>query len=136
MSRGSALKPSEGTRVIRIRAPQNVLRKLERFTPAQVGAWVYHLDQYAQEHAPELSLEHSPAPIPEAVASEKPINPRLAELLKTAKPVTKQGLQAMKNALEFTKEELEADERFWRERAEERQLERALMMRELEDEAL
>jgi hypothetical protein len=132
MPRGSALKPNEATRAIRIRAPQNVLRKLERFTPAEVGAWVYHLDQYAREHAPELSLEHSPAPIPEAVVAEKPISPRLAEVLKTAKP---SNWKAIGETFQLTEEEREADERFWREREEERQQEREMLLRDLEIEA-
>ena len=50
-----------------------------------------------------------------------PINSRLEELLKTAKP--SHG-NAIGENFQFTKEELETDEKFWRDRDEERRLER------------
>jgi hypothetical protein len=111
---------AEVTRTIRIRAPKAVMRKLERFTPAELGAWIVRIDRYMQEHAPEYSLEHWTA----SKLKRQPINSRLEELLRTAKPVTEQDLQFMKNALEFTEEERAVDEKFWRDRAEEKRLER------------
>jgi hypothetical protein len=136
MPRGSVLQPNERTKAVRIRAPEVIIRKLERFTPAQLGAWVYHNDARSRAEAPELSLDQTPPPIPENAVQEKPVNPRLVEILKHAKPVTAQDLQNMRNALQFTDEERAADEAFWQEREQERQRERELLMRKLEDNVL
>jgi hypothetical protein len=129
MPRGVSLKPNEITKAVRIRAPKTILRKLERLTPAQIGAWVYHSETYFEQHEPNLSLEQPPAPIPDTAFEKKPMNPRLAEILRQAKPSnwTKLG-----NRMRWTPEELEADEAFWQGREQERQQERAMLMRELE----
>jgi hypothetical protein len=60
---------------------KTILRKLERMTPAQIGAWFHHSQKYFEQHEPDLSLEYPPAPIPTAALEEKPVNPRLAQLL-------------------------------------------------------
>jgi hypothetical protein len=135
MPRGTALKNHEGTRAIRVRAPKRILQRLERMSPAEIGAWIYHADKSLERNDPALVLAQPPAPIPPEAEQEKPMNPRLAELLKSAKPITKRDLEFMKNQYQLTDEEREADERFWQEREEERRLEREAMLKELEDEA-
>ena len=75
------------------------------------------INRYMQEHAPERSLEHWVAP----KSDTQPINSRLEELLRTAKP---SNWNVIGENFQFTKEELEVAEKFWRDREEERRLER------------
>lgn len=127
MARGSNLKPFESTRAVRIRAPKAVLQKLERMSAKEIGAWVYHADHYLTEHAPERSLEHPPAPIPDDALEQQPLNPRLSEILGHAKP---SNWQALGDSIQWTPEQLEKDQQFWDERDAERAKERALMVSE------
>jgi hypothetical protein len=131
MPRGSVLHANEGTKALRIRAPKRILQRLERLTPAQLGAWVYFANECAIKHEPEHSLEHVPPAIPEAALQEKPIHPKLAEILKAPKVQPWERLGA---SMAWTEEERLADEAFWQEREEERQREREALMRELEAE--
>ena len=127
MSRGSNLKPFENTRAVRIRAPKSVLQKLERLSAKEIGAWVYHADHYLTEHAPERSLEHPPAPIPDAALEEQPLNARLSEILGQAKP---SNWQALGDSITWTPEQFKKDQQFWDERDTDRARERALMVSE------
>lgn len=127
MSRGSNLKPFESTRAVRIRAPKAVLQKLERLSAKEIGAWVYHADHYLTEHAPERSLEHPPAPIPDDVLEARPLNARLIEILGHAKP---SNWQALGDSITWTQNQLEKDQQFWLERDTDRARERALVVSE------
>lgn len=118
--RGPTLKPGETTRALRVRGPKAVLEKLERLRPEELGAWVYHAEDYFKENAPELSLEHPPQPIP-GQAFAKALNPKLAALLQEAKPM--QWTKAW-NAIGLTDSERQADEAYWQERQAERKRER------------
>ena len=127
MTRGSNLKPHESTRAVRIRAPKSVLQKLERLSAKEIGAWVYHADHYLAQHAPERSLEHPPAPIPEAALLEPPVDTRLSEVLSSAKP---SNWQTLGHSLKWTPAQLKKDQQFWDEREDDRARERALILRD------
>lgn len=124
MTRGSNLKSHESTRAIRIRAPKAVLQKLERLSAKEIGAWVYHADHYLTQHAPERSLEHPPAPIPDDALEQRPPNARLNEVLGQARA---SNWQALGDSSQWTPEQLEKDQQFWDERDADRARERALM---------
>jgi hypothetical protein len=58
MPRDTKSDAKEVTRAIRIRTSEELLQKLERFSPAELGAWIVRIDRHMQEHAPESALEH------------------------------------------------------------------------------
>jgi hypothetical protein len=135
MPRGANLESHEESGAVRVRATKNIMRRLGEMSPNEIGAWIYHANKSLKRNDPDLILELPPAPIPPEAAYEKPISSRLAQLLKKTKPVSRQDLEDMKNPLGFTDEEREADEQFWREREEERRLERERMLKEEDDDA-